>query len=263
MTPNRDGKAVVPGRGGYDIEFVEVTGPPDSMMPMPPAKSRGKLTPLGTGEGVPEGVPQRAGPGEFLRKRVPLALTLKEIESLPRWARVAFGARCARRVLPAVTHFWKNAPEHHLQALDRAVSVAEHAVDARAVDARAVDAASDAASDAADTTHTAFDAARVARAARAAVDAAFDTAFDAALTAYAARNAARVLFETATIDTPLTAQLRCIRRDFARLKRFAREQKWTDDTPVPPDVFGPMWPDGVEPYWAVEPPPTSAPPAGA
>ena len=48
----------------------------------------------------------------------------------------------------------------------------------------------------------------------------------------------------------------------ARLKRLAREQKWTDDTPVPPDVFGPMWPEGVEPYWAVEPPP-AAPPASA
>lgn len=72
-------------------------------------------------------------------------------------------------------------------------------------------------------------------------------------------DAARVLFETATVDSPLTAQLRCIRRDFARLKRLAREQKWTDETPVPPDVFGPMWPEGVEPYWAVEPQPPAEP----
>jgi hypothetical protein len=70
-----------------------------------------------------------------------------------------------------------------------------------------------------------------------------------------AAQAARVIFETATIDTPLTAQLRCIRRDFVRLKRLARKEKWTDDTPVPPEVFGPMWPEGVAPFWAVEPPP--------
>jgi len=69
-----------------------------------------------------------------------------------------------------------------------------------------------------------------------------------------AADAARVIFETATIDTPLTAQLRCIRRDFNRLKRLAREQKWTDDTPVPPEVFGPLWPRGVEPHWAAEAP---------
>jgi hypothetical protein len=74
----------------------------------------------------------------------------------------------------------------------------------------------------------------------------------------AAADAARVLFETATIDTPLTAQLRCIRRDFVRLRRLAKKEKWTDETPVPPEVFGPMWPQGVEPYWAAEPP---APPA--
>jgi hypothetical protein len=78
-----------------------------------------------------------------------------------------------------------------------------------------------------------------------------------------ASDAARVIFETATIDSPLTAQLRCIRRDFVRLKRLAREQKWTDDTPVPPDVFGPMWPEGVEPYWAVEPPLAASPEAPA
>jgi hypothetical protein len=74
-----------------------------------------------------------------------------------------------------------------------------------------------------------------------------------------AADAARVIFETATVDSPLTAQLRCIRRDFVRLKKLARKEKWTDDTPMPPDVFGPMWPDGVEPYWAVEPPPPPAP----
>lgn len=66
--------------------------------------------------------------------------------------------------------------------------------------------------------------------------------------------AARVLLEMATLDTPLTAQLRCIRRDFARLKRLAREQKWTDDTPVPPEVFGPLWPPGIAPRWAAESP---------
>jgi hypothetical protein len=79
-----------------------------------------------------------------------------------------------------------------------------------------------------------------------------------------AADAARVIFETATIDSPLTAQLRCIRRDFVRLKRLARKEKWTDETPVPPEVFGSMWPEGVEPYWAVEPPPAPpVPPAGA
>jgi hypothetical protein len=43
------------------------------------------------------------------------------------------------------------------------------------------------------------------------------------------------------------------------LKRLARKEKWTDDRPVSPEIFGPMWPEGIEPYWAVKPP--SPPPA--
>lgn len=48
-------------------------------------------------------------------------------------------------------------------------------------------------------------------------------------------------------------------RDFARLKKLARKEKWADDTPVPPGVFGPLWPEGVAPYWAVDPPAADAP----
>jgi hypothetical protein len=43
-----------------------------------------------------------------------------------------------------------------------------------------------------------------------------------------------------------------IRRDFEVLKRLAREQQWTDDTAVPQEVFGPMWPDDRVPKWCRE-----------
>jgi hypothetical protein len=38
------------------------------------------------------------------------------------------------------------------------------------------------------------------------------------------------------------------RRDFDNILRLAKEGNWTDDTPVPPDVFGPMW-DREAPAW--------------
>jgi hypothetical protein len=184
MTQKRDGKPIVPSRGGYEIEFVEVTGPPDTMMPMPPAKSRGKLIPLGTDEGVPEGVPQRSGPGAVPRKRVPLIPTRREIETLPRSAQIAFASRCTQRVKPACnTNLVVN---DHTSVADTVAS------------------------------------------------------------------AAKIIFETATIDSLLMSQLRCIRRDFVRLKKLARKQNWTDETPVSTDVFGPIWPDGVAPYWVDE-----------
>lgn len=184
-------------------------------MPMPPAKSRGKLIPMGDGEGLP----YSPGPAAFLRKRVPLVPTEQEVGALPRWARVAFAQRCARRVRPA-----------------RGLLPTAAGGDSRAGETTIV---------LADQTATARTAVGTAPA-------------EAAEAVRAADRAADLLLKTATTDTPLTAQLRCIRRDFARLKRLAREQKWTDDTPVPPGVFGPMWPEGVAPYWAAEPP--QAPP---
>jgi hypothetical protein len=71
--------------------------------------------------------------------------------------------------------------------------------------------------------------------------------------------AARRILAAATFDTPLARQLRCVRRDFDRLVYLSKKHNWTDETPVPPTVFGPMWPAGLTPDWARQPP---APEAG-
>jgi hypothetical protein len=71
--------------------------------------------------------------------------------------------------------------------------------------------------------------------------------------------AAALLLAAATVETPIRRQLLCIRRDFDRLVYLAKKHDWTDDTPVPPDAFGPMWPGALAPDWAKEPAP--APPA--
>ncbi|MBP3960312.1 hypothetical protein J8F10_34220 [Gemmata sp. G18] len=70
--------------------------------------------------------------------------------------------------------------------------------------------------------------------------------------------AAALILAAATTATPIRRQLLCIRRDLDRLKLLAKQNKWTDDTVIPPDVFGPMWPESVAPDWAKDPP---APPA--
>ena len=46
--------------------------------------------------------------------------------------------------------------------------------------------------------------------------------------------------------------LQFIRRDFDRVWRLAQANGWSDDTPVPPEVFGPLWPEGRVPKWATE-----------
>ena len=47
------------------------------------------------------------------------------LRKLPRWAIVAFAARCARRAQPAFTLDWPDAPPTHIQAIETAISVAE------------------------------------------------------------------------------------------------------------------------------------------
>lgn len=66
--------------------------------------------------------------------------------------------------------------------------------------------------------------------------------------------AAALILAAATVETPIRKQLLCIRRDFDRLVTLAKKHAWTDDTPVPPETFGPMWPKNLTPDWAKERP---------
>lgn len=66
-----------------------------------------------------------------------------------------------------------------------------------------------------------------------------------------AQTATNLILAAALVHTPVVRQLRCVRRDYDRLKWFVRRYNWDDDTPVPPDVFGAMWPDGQTPAWAL------------
>lgn len=260
-----------PATGGYEFEVMEL-GPAVYLTPPPPVKARGGLIPAGDGEGLP---PRPApGLGRRPQSRLPLVPTWAEVSRLPRWARIAFAARCARRVLPAFGYFSK-ASESQVRAMQDAVESAERYAATAATESTVL-ACSEAKGrliQAISTNNADSDGQTpgIPRPAFLTYQAALEaTNLDPSITSSndsvaSADLAASLLLHTATIDTPLKAQLRCIRRDFARLKRLANEQKWTDDTPVPPEVFGPMWPPGVEPYWAVQlpvhiDPPTS--PAG-
>ncbi len=71
----------------------------------------------------------------------------EEINELPRWARLAFAARSARRVQPLFKASWPQAPDKHIIALDNAITLAERSAadaddDAYAADYYGVTAAS-------------------------------------------------------------------------------------------------------------------------
>lgn len=55
-------------------------------------------------------------------------------------------------------------------------------------------------------------------------------------------------------DATDPADVTLIRRDFDRLRWLAKQDGWTDETPVPVDVLGPLWPRGRVPDWAKDKP---------
>ena len=69
---------------------------------------------------------QYAALKEILRMAEPEKTpTSEELAKLPRWARVAFAARCARRVQVLLQKYWKAVPKHHVEAIDEAVRLSE------------------------------------------------------------------------------------------------------------------------------------------
>ena len=171
---------------------------------------------------------------EFAYKNPPVLPSEEEIAKLPRWARVAFAARCARRVQLLYTHFWKGPTDYHRQDVSNAVDSAESSAarGSRYITGKAwaMDGAN-----AASNEYSSF-AAWAAADATAAID-------GTVVTGHSAVGAASSLADLAPI----------IRRDFDHLARLAEWQRWTDNTPVPPEVFGPLWPEGSPPGWPADP----------
>jgi hypothetical protein len=172
--------------------------------------------------------------------------TSVEIAELPRWARVALAARCARRVEPLYAGRWPEAPANHRAAVLRAVEVAEGSA-ARASSIGSIEAAANAAVAAASA--AIFEAGKAGSnflAARAADAAALAANAAPGMTADAVSNAA----SAAGLASDSNA---AIRRDYELIRRLAAAEHWNDDTPVPPGVFGPLWPDGPPAGWPVNP----------
>jgi hypothetical protein len=196
--------------------------------------------------------------------------TEQELRALPRWALVAFAARCARRVQPLFKDGWPDAPVEDVQALERVIVLAEQsAASASVVPAGEAFAAAEGASAAyaavdtfAANTKNAINPANAARFAAAAV--AYTTARGTATpraTEYDAADAAVVASRAASaygayIDPvahgPVNAATLAMRYDLELLTETAKNEKWDDRTPVPPEFFGPVWPFRVPEKWPEE-----------
>lgn len=180
-----------------------------------------------------------------------LEVTEEELRQLPRWAVVAFTARCARRAQPLFTMNWPQAPDEHVKAVEAAITLAESSArvgrangSAAVVAAVAARAAATAAEDYPDAITAAADAAYYAasdagRAATAVHDAAY-----APTAAYYAAVAAGAL---------AAVRIAATRADFELLQSLALIAEWSDESPVDPDLLGPLWPQGAPEGWPETP----------
>ena len=172
--------------------------------------------------------------------------TEEEIAQLPRWARVAFAARCARRMLPMFKKHWSAAPNTCLTELSNQIRIAE----------KAATWAEPAPRDVFNETSVAAEiayaqvAAVIANAAGSAVLAASTTGPQAGI------EGALVCLSSAVRAGIATESLR---QDFDLILAESRWRNWTDDSPVPPSVFRPLDaqstltielfpPEGIDPH---------------
>lgn len=185
-----------------------------------------------------------------------------ELDQLPRWALVAFAARCAERVRPLFRYFWPDAPQEHIDAVDAAGTLAWRTASQASVPAGSTDTVTHAANaETAGRLANADTAAAAAAAAAHAANAALAAytakgagteyaarASRAAAAAAAARAAARAA-DLAAVRAAVRAADIAMRRDYELLKTLAAREGWTGESPVDPDLLGPLWAEGEPEGW--------------
>lgn len=170
-----------------------------------------------------------------------------ELKAIPRWARVAFAARCARRVEPLLRVAWPDVRSDHVAAVARAIDYAEKSAARAEADselARGLALSADIVAErAASNTEAvarggAYDVAHAATNAVGAV-AYLKEAVSGAY--YAAVDAASALAKIVGEDDT------AIRADLEQLRKTARKARWTSETAVPPTFFAPLPPREAPP----------------
>src|SRR5260370_9736553 len=156
-----------------------------------------------------------------------------ELSSLPRWAIVAFAARCAERVEPLFKRAWPQAPNSHVLAVRRAVQYAKEAA-ARAFadidEAKQIALAADMASHEADWGDEAVAESNAYFSAHSAANAVGAIAYidEASGLAYYAAYDASLALSSISKETDSV-----IYKDFELLKKLTQDQNWTSDTRIP------------------------------
>jgi Domain of unknown function (DUF4375) len=177
---------------------------------------------------------------------------------LPRWARVAFSARCARLVLPLWDNAWPDSPPEYRAAIEEAIRLAEAcAFHGRPMgDVQGASSAAISAGGAGMVTQYGLDkdlvgddppprdpylVLNVANAAAKALD--LVSGSDNVGSYGYAKGAIEMAGREDLMDR--------LQDDFRRLRRIVRDGGWTNRTPVPPEAFDPEFEPPQKPWWKV------------
>jgi hypothetical protein len=200
----------------------------------------------------------------------PLYPVWGSIARLPRWAQVAFAARCAQRVLHILERDFEKRSEFipfelgnkllPVDTLSRAVQVAAEAAKQAIVGIAVAERCLWARDLCGPREGAAFHAAAAAYMAAHPRGYAGDVtqhAIEAAASACSLLASAPITDKGKSSFTQKETEIQKAAQNEAATKpakdlnlllQLSIAQKWTDDTPVPPEVFGPLW-DGMAPYW--------------
>lgn len=190
--------------------------------------------------------------------------TIECVGELPRWAQLAFAARCARRVEFIVLQDWPGAPEEYVNLIEQSIThvesaannpqnATEDAVIARDAAASITDEHAQkfnsSSSDSRDIPAilALYSASEAAYIGSRVTDGDYSNLISAvSLTASSALKAAHKISDRAGEVVQAGIQ-----RDFELLVYYGEIHSWNDDSPVSPDVFGTMWqglaPEGCAP----------------
>lgn len=191
-----------------------------------------------------------------------LPLMSRDLAQLPRWAQVAFAARCSRRAQPALQAAANDIGQAHVRSLDTAISMVERTAATASCHGIDVDLAAENIDTVVEQTGGVkpvtgpLTPLRYANAAALTVRCGIDllkdqNASQAAAAANLAIAACGFTMSSSSDRLPSVIPL-TVRGDYHCLQQLCDTEGWDDRTPVPPGVFGGLWPNGQPEGWPTD-----------
>ena len=174
----------------------------------------------------------------------------RDLQAIPRWARVALAARTLRRLQPLLLACWPKATRKYQRSVEWAIAEGERAAaqgsptpDLKDAGLASMNVCGSEPMNALTAHYLSVAAAHVSFSGQQPSASGAQFALEQALWVV------QYFEERHAATGARNAALKAIWSDFQKLKESSKREKWTDRISVAPDFFGPMWPDGLPRNW--------------